>query len=374
MERNIFAVALVALFVGAGCNGPELHDDIDLELDFELTPSDELHLPYVAGATVTLSASDGDGEDDVNTLWTLATSNPAVLRIDSQTEGRARCTALSAGVTSVAIIDEDGEVIHESDIEVANPDHVIAYPHGPLIVGYPDALPAPELDVLAGGTVTLLIEYYRGDQRLYGNGALSAVSSSSMTAAPAQTFLFENREWLKLTPSQEGDHTVDLSAAGAVVGSFTVHAHGPDVVTSIEQLHDVDVDFDDVEKGDLITVLGMARTATGAPVYGVEFSWDIDGDGVPGLGDLFRYEYEEKVISVLGAEFDGLRSESKVHGRSGQVGSSNHLGCALGAGQPSRAALWLVALASVLAFVRASSGSRRRGASSSTRSSRRRCR
>src|SRR4030095_9779737 len=101
-----------------------------------------------------------------------------------------------------------------------------------------DPLDVPEIDVLEGGTVTLLVEYYRGEERLYGNGALVAEGSSDITASPEQTFLFENREWLQLTPGHAGDHTVNMQAGASSLGTLTVHAVRTDSISSVEQIHD----------------------------------------------------------------------------------------------------------------------------------------
>jgi hypothetical protein len=152
-----------------------------------------------------------------------------------------------------------------------------------------------------------------------------------------------------VTPGSEGDHGIELLANGRSIGGILIRAVGDDELASVELIHEQDVDFDEVEEGSELTVLGMARDAAGTPVYGVELSWDIDGDGIPGIGDLFRYQYEPDVHATLGGEVAGLRSEIRISGREGRVDSSNDLGCAAGRRGGSSLALSL-AVAMVLAL------------------------
>jgi hypothetical protein len=95
------------------------------------------------------------------------------------------------------------------------------------------------------------------------------------------------------------------------------------------------------------------------PIYGVCFAWDLDGapqNGLESVGDLFRYRYLEGSKKTVGAQFNGLRAEMVIETSGCAVGSSNHLGCAVGApGRPPRAAdAWLLALAMGLCLRRAS--------------------
>ena len=72
--------ALFALSLLAGCSNVYLSDDIDLEFDFApvfVEKADELHLPYVLGAEVTIGAylhgDDSHEEDDIRKLEHIGT-------------------------------------------------------------------------------------------------------------------------------------------------------------------------------------------------------------------------------------------------------------------------------------------------------------
>jgi MYXO-CTERM domain-containing protein len=186
-----------------------------------------------------------------------------------------------------------------------------------------------------------LVEYYAGDRRLYGNGALATGAPAGITSSPVQTFLFEDREWLQITPDAIGDYDIPFSAGGIGIGSLRVHAVEASAVDRIELAHEYQLELSDVDEDEELVVLGVARGVDNRAIYGVEFVWDLDGNGVPGLGDLFRYPYKPDVDATLGAEFDGLRSETLVHAESGYVDSSNQLGCSTG-GHDDGDGLWLL--------------------------------
>ncbi len=327
-RTRITLVAALALLMLAGCaDDPGIHDTIDLEFDFLFTPSTDLHTPYVVGANVSIFATEQDPDDPDHKLWTLESDNEAVFRINEQNEGSASCTAVSAGFATVSIIDGDGEVIGGSEIEVVAPDRAVLFPHGPMIVGRTTPING-SIDVLVDGTASLMVQYFRGDRRLFGNGALSVSSQDGLAAAAETTFLFEDREWVQITPTDIGQHELNLFAGDIALGTITVTGRTADEIESIELMHELTLDLDDEDNhGKQAVVLGMARLANERPVFGVEFSWDLDGDGEPGLGDLFRYNIDLEAESTLGAEFDGMRAETSVAATEGFVDSSNDLGC-----------------------------------------------
>jgi len=337
-------IALFALVLGTGCGGVHLFDDIDLELDFELTPSDDLHLPYVVGTKVRISASDGRTSDD-ESRWTLASSNAAVLSVDSQSHGSAQCTAQGAGTATIMVYDEDGDLIHESEIEVAKPNRVQLIPHGPLIIGRGGAV--DDIRMLQGGTATYLVRYLRNDERLYGNGVLTPKGGELASARNETTFLFENREWLQIDAVTEGTSTIGLSVGGLHLANVPLTVVGLEAVASLELLDDERQD--EPEHGDLRTVLALGRDSQALPIYGIEVSWDLDGDGVAGTGDLFRYEYNADVTKVLGAEFGEQRDEIPIHALTGYTDSSNNLGCTLSKRRQDKLPAMALLMASIAA-------------------------
>ena len=317
---------LLGLLLGAiaGCKSTYIADDVDFDFDFfELVVGDELHPPYVNGAEVTISARTHD-DDETLVGWRLETSNPTVLRIEDQADGRARCRAAGPGFATITAFDEDGEQVAEGEVEVRNPTRAELWPHGWLIVDAPKREVRPV--ILRGGTATFEVRYFDGDQELFGNSALSVDADSDVTATAKQSMFFERREWLQITPSTEGTRSVRLFVGGQQVSETTIDVVMPADVHSIELVHEADWVADDEN---LVTVLAQPRLEDGRPVYGVEFSWDLDGDGQEGLGDLFRYYYEEDHERVLGSEFDGLRAETVIEASRGYVDSTNNIGCSV---------------------------------------------
>lgn len=342
---SLLLLVLSSLSLLTGCGGIELSDDIDIEFDFELTPSDDLHLPYVTGTTTVIRINDVDG-DDVERTWTFESSDPRVLRIESQGEGSARCVAEGAGTVTLRVFNQEGEEMHDATITVADPDRVELRAHGPHIIGLEDRVEDTGINVMTDGTASLLVRYFRGGQRLFGNGTLTTESSDDITARPETTFIFENREWLQVTPRAPGLHSIELFSAGVPLGTLEVEARTPSEVASIELIEDPRIDTDDQKDSTHMVALGMARLDDGRPVYGVDFTWDLDGDGEPGTGDLFRYEFAGDASSTLGLEFDGLRAETEIRATEGFVDSSNDLGCdAAGRGGRSGSTGWALLMA-----------------------------
>jgi len=353
MNKAICLVALTAIALPAGCGGGVYFaDDIDIELNFSLLsgPSDELHMPYVQGTKVTIWARENDGEHSRHDWW-LESSDSRVLRIDSQSRGHADCRAVGPGTAVLAVYEHKGDThpLHTRTVSVRAPTRVELYANGFLILDWPkerSQLFNPR--VLVNGTTTLLVQYYAEDSRLYGNGVLETESDPAVLLSTDTTFLFENREWLRISPTDLGSYEVKLSAAGVDVGSFDVISVGPESVQRIELIGENESDADE---GDLLTVLAQAYDGDDRPIFGVAYQWDLDGETEDGLGDLFRYRFDPEVVADLGADFDGLRAEATVNASSGYVSSSNNIGCSVGrAADPHAAAALLAPLLLLLAL------------------------
>lgn len=345
-------VALVTL--GSGCDRVYLADDIDLEFNFSLLtgPQDAMHLPYVKGTEVTIGAYNGD--EDSRRGWYLEVADPRVLSIVEQADGTARCRALAAGETEIYVYDrQGGDLLASTPVSVAEPDRLELHANGPLVVGLgrEDSL-TPEPRVLENRTSTFLVRYFRGNTRLYGNGVLGISASAGLDAASERTYLFENREWLRLSPRAAGDYTLDLSAAGVPLGTVKVHGLAP---AGVGQLVLVGQSEAGAEDGDWLTVLGMAYDKENRPIYGAEFSWTLENETQPGgLGDLYRYRFLDGRTRMLSAAFGELSADLPINVDHGYVDSSNELGCTMTpVGAPGRAGLGaLAALALALALVR----------------------
>jgi len=319
------SLMLALSVLGTGCNQVGLADSVDLEWNWAplVGPSDELHMPYAAGAdfhvyTVNVDEDDREG-------WTIRSSDASVLRVDDTADGTADVTATGAGVATVSIHDASGEPVHEIELDVRQPTRAELFAHGAMIIDRPEL--QEEWDtifVLDGGSATFEVRWFDGEDRLFGAGALSAVAEGEITVEPRRTFLFEDREWITFTPHAAGSYDVELRANGAPVRTVRVVAVTHEAIQTV-LLHGMDESA--AREGDLMTVLAQAYDAEGQPVFGVEYSWALDGEVEEGLGDLFRYELVPGAFRMLGARSDVMGAEVMIQANEGYVDSTNRLGC-----------------------------------------------
>jgi len=326
---RIASIALVASLAMA-CAGPRLADGIDLELDLNPLdgPSDLLHSPYVAGADFGVWSIHADEEDEVG--WTIGTSDPSVIRIREQVgDGHARASADAPGDVDLMILDAEGEEIHRTAVEVVQPDHAELIAHGPRIVRRPELQPEStgELQVLVGGSGTFLVEWYAGNDRLFGHGALTASSGPGVAVEPRQTHLFEDREWVTFTALEPGRHEVELLANGELTRTITIVAVEEAAIDHVE-LHGQNEG--EAEQGEPLVVYAQAYDADGTPIYGVEYQWDVDGAREEGLGDLYRYEFSPGMLRELCARHGAHESFAMIQSAGGFVDSTNRIGCSVG--------------------------------------------
>ena len=346
------------LLLSMGCNGVGIVDDVDLFLDFTplVGPSDSLHTPYVEGASMTLWMS-AQAPGETMATWTIDSSDPSVFAIESQGHVNdhnthtffAGAKAVRAGSTTVNVRDGAGHLLHSRILRVEHPDRIELLPHGPLLVGRGD-VPAQFGDgkILAGGTSTYLVRYWLGGEQLFGNGALSVATPTNTGAKVLQSFLFENRDWLQISPVTAGTPwSVSLVVGGTEV---TRQAGQTMARADVAQLKIVGEDESRAHKGDWLVALGQGLDAAGQVIYGVEFTWAVDGASALGVGDLYRYTFNAALPKMLTAQFGGASAAAMIHSSGGFVDSTNHIGCDL-SGQAGPSSLTGLALLALCGFV-----------------------
>jgi len=336
MNHTTLAILAFVTAASTACTDIYLSDDIDLEFNFNLIgpPDDELHVPYVLGTNVRISAY---GED-VPTSATVVSSDDGVLVAMNSESNSALFSAVGVGMTDVCIMDSD-ESLHCSTVEVRAPTRAELYAHGELLVGDSESEAfEPEPVILTGGTGTFLVRYFDGAQRLYGNGVLEVETNDDLQADHLTTFVFENREWLQLTPQVSGEHMVRLRVNDRQVANTKVVAIPENDVTGIELRSE-----NGVREGEMVTVVASGIDAFKNTVYGIEFDWDLDGVSLEQTGDLYRYEYSQEHTQYLTASHNGLEAVILVHGEEGHVGSTNKVGCSAGGGNAAGALPLLMA-------------------------------
>jgi hypothetical protein len=208
----------------------------------------------------------------------------------------------------------------------------------------------PQVDeapvILTGGLATFEVVYFAGPIVLHGNGALAAAQRASprRRSRPCSS---SGASGCSSNRTRSGTKSLRLSAGGKTIGEVPVEFVGSDAVDKVMLFHEIGAlpEDDDDALGKEITVLAQAFDSDARPIYGVQYSWDLDGDGQEGLGDLFRYVAQPGNEKVLGAEFNGVRSEMTVETSGGVVDSSNKLGCSTIPGRSSDGAWAGLALA-----------------------------
>ncbi len=319
------ALLTCATVLASGCTGIGLADDVDLDWDFAplIGPSDSLHMPYVAGSSFGVYTNNADADDVFG--WTVESADSAVLRVDSTEDGRASVTAVGEGVATVSLYDADGNFAYDTELEVRQADRAVLLAHGALIIDRPEMQEEwDEIQVLAGGSATFEIHWYDGEERLYGNGALSVVTTGDITVQARQSFLFEDREWVTFSPNSPGTYDVELRANGVAVRTVRIIAVSEDAVDAVI-LHGMNES--QASQGDTLTVLAQAHDVEGRPIFGVEYTWDLDGEDEEALGDLFRYNYVPGAYAMLGARTTTMDAHVMIQANEGWVDSTNRIGC-----------------------------------------------
>lgn len=353
---NISRLALLAPVLLAGCQ-EDVHfaDSMDLVFDFgPLGTFGELHTPYVRGAGMRLRVDLRPALDPAD--FTLEVSDPDAFVCEITETQRSRepeelngwylsCDALAEAELDLFVVDDEGEVLGGELIDIRVPDGFELHAAAPMFLS--STTDADSLthtpQVLAGGTATFEVRWFSGSERLYGNDVLDSDSVEGLETVHDTTYLFEDREWIQLTPAEPGTLTVPLYADAAAVDSFELVVVDESAIDHVE-LHGEDESL--AEEEDPLVVVAQAYDAADAPIYGVAFSWLHDGELEDGLGDLYRYSYDPDYEADLEAWHGELGNAVTIHGE-GYVDSSNNLGC-----QSVAAAPWLGSLIFFVLFGR----------------------
>lgn len=349
-RRLLPLVSALLLLVGAatGCTHVTIEDDVDLVLDFSpLTgPSNALNSPYIEGSSMHIYVhSTNDKEDYAG--WKIVSSAPDVFAVTNLVRGTGSNAlaytvgkALRPGDAELRVLDQSGQTVAADVVQVRRPDEIHFLAHGLLLVGRSDAdARVDELRILSGGTGTYLARYFTGGIELHGNGALSVMSAvqgaSGGTAQVVKSFIFEDRDWLQVSPQMVGSGSVALAINGTAFGTFPVVSVANTDVTSV---HIFGQDESSHRQDDWLVAFAQATDASGQAIYGVDYKWTVDQTAQTGLGDLYRYQYKPLLPKMLTASFGAMAAQAMIHADKGFVDSTNHVGCQAAPGQVSRQA------------------------------------
>lgn len=351
MLKRLYLTFLVLFCsLGAGCGSYELRDDVDIDINWAplVGPSTELHSPYAQGARFNLFVDDRGSSSSVDGSWQLTSDRPDVMLLEpaqimsyrengkEHTYLRIPARARGEGATDLVVRDGGGGEVMRVRVEVLRPDRIELLSHGPLLIGHEDEALVREARVQEGGTATFLARYFRGDRALSGNGVLSLVPSEGLKAEVRQSFLFEDRDWLQVTPQRSGPLTVDLLADGFPTGRFTVSGEPAGSVVSL-RLRQSERAERGAKDGELLAVLAEGIDGQGRTILGVEPKWDFGGTPQGSMGDLFRYEFKRGMRRLLTATLGAMNSSLMIEAERGYVSSTNHVGCQLVRGHTAQA-------------------------------------
>jgi hypothetical protein len=322
----------VAAALAVGACGPTytLTDDIDLSWDFSLTRSgfdDALHSPYVRGTTMTVLARSSDDGADFSG-WSIVSSDPAVFRIDDAVvfgSGlSATARAMAEGTAELQLLDARGHDVGHGVAEVVLPDRIELDAHGSLILGRDDEAPVNEARVVADGEATYMVRYMRGTRELHGNGVLSVDAPAGTTAEPRTTFLFENREWLTLHTTAVETGVLQVSADGGGVASMPLVVVPETAIADIVLLMQSEKGR---HEGDWLVTLAQAYDGNGERIFGVDYTWNVNGLAQVGDGDLYRYQFRKGDYQMVEARRGAHMDHAMIQSGGGLVDSTNHVGC-----------------------------------------------
>jgi len=370
-------VSTFTLLAVCGCNTERIYfwDSVEF-VDHYFTPRfaavdhDALmHMPYVTGATLTIHVA---GKEDTDMSgWTVAVDDPDVLRIDEWSlddEDRhsldIAVTASGAGDTLLRALDASGDLVASTPISVASPDRVEIRPYGLSLVDDPDGVEdADAYALLVGGPTGFEVDWYRGDEFLFGTGALTLQADGGVsTAEPADLgsliadvfvdMFFAEREEMTLTALEPGVHTVGLLCNGELVREIEVEGVEADEVDEILILAEPE---HDARHGDLLHLVAQGYLADGEPVFGIDYTWDVFGE--ERIATTFSYHYDADLENTVEVGFDGLSDGLVIHGADEVDG--NAAGCSV-TGTPSCASAAATAALLALAALSLSLRLRRR--------------
>jgi MYXO-CTERM domain-containing protein len=367
MRRFTFitsVVSIISLLSVAGCRTEPVYfwDSVQFT-DHYFTPRfaavnhDALmHQPYVAGSSLTIHVASYQDVD--MTGWSVDVDDESVLRIDEWSLDEDDADSLAVSVTATGegdtllhAVDDSGDVVASIDITVAQPDRVEIRPYGPDLVGDPDGVNDVDgYTLLLDGATNFDVDWYRGDDFLYGTGALTLEASEGLSTIEPTSFgdligdllvdvLFAEREEMTLTALEPGAHTLTVRCNGETVREIEIEGVEADELDEIHILADSEAGAD---QGQHMHLVAQGYLAGGEPVFGIDYAWHLGGE--ESHGPVYSYQYDADLENEVEVSFDGLSDGIVIHGADEVEGGA--AGCSVsGDGSGAGVAAGLLALA-----------------------------
>ena len=279
--------------------------------------------PYREGSTFGLAVH---GSAGALKGLSLRSTDRAVLSVDDEGQQTTDNTgepellfqadAMGAGVTEIVVENAAGEELLRTEIEVREANRVELIPLAlSLVDPTTEAVELPQL--VAGFESAFLVNSFDDDQVLAGVGAMDARSDIDVFAIVQAESYNGSVDVLRIDPDSEGEHAVEfwnIDAKHAFATAAIVAVH-PDIAISSGI---VAPDETGAETGEELYVAATAFDADGESVFGSEFTWGHDGEGISGIGDLYAYPFDpnvttEVVTGIRGRGTEG-RQSVEIHG------------------------------------------------------------
>ncbi len=349
MSRLVLLAVIAPLI---GCSQP-LHLEDDVSHSDDNTVNGER--PYVRGTEIRIEVA-GRGHSEIDEDWSFTIEDESVLQLleergeeeeEAEEDERfgADFLAIAAGTTRIALLDPDGQLELEEEIEIVFPDEIT------LSVATAERMQMPELDpegcdfqVLEGGTGGLIAQYWVEGREAFGSEVLTLASLDEVELSVDHSYSGKNLDWPQITPLTTGDIALDMLVDGHFVDAVTLSAVSYDAIASAAWIGG---ETAEVQAEDWVDLLVLPYDADDCPIYGSQWGWEVDGELDDERGDLYRYEYDPDVTTTLLASLGDFEKTIEVHGV-GEVSSSNVASCSASGG----AALLIPAVLSVLGLVR----------------------
>ncbi len=327
-------------------------DSFDIDLFGAHT--NELHSPYVAGASFSITVGSGSSSSQLG--WTLSSSDPDVMAVTAPLSGGvASVVAGSAGQATLTVKDGNGNVLDSQLVSVAIPDQVSLYAQGLLLTGATDsAAQITQPSIVLGGQATFLVRYFSQGTELEGSTPLQTTGTSGFTVSTVTETFATAREFLQVTaPGVAGSGVVSLAVESIAAAQIPVTAVAPHAVTHVTLLPQ---STDNPQTGDALVLYAHAVDQGSNDVFGASFNWSIDGQSqasqtawLQGPADLFFYTFDGTVAETVSAAYDGFSPSAVIHAQGGSVGSTADVGCAVAGAPGSPASSTMAGLGLALA-------------------------
>lgn len=335
-------MAPLTLLALTACSQPlHLEDDVGPQ---SLLGRDTLHLPYVRGADVDITAQ-GRRSGRVDERWSLRSSDDRLLvplSVVPPEEDQDMSWAFHAdavGTAALSLVRPDGEVVHSEDVVIAFPDEIRLSEATLERTDLPTARPETcTFQVVVGGVGGLVATYFRDGEQLYGNRVLTLGSDDPVDVSVDHSFLDVDRDWPLVQPLEAGEWDVMMAVDGDYVDTFRFAAVPPEAIASVGILAD---DEDKARDGDVLDLFVQSYDSRGCPIMGVEWTWFVDGQVQLETGDMYTYEYDRDDETEIVVTYGDLRQQTTVHGQ-GDVGSSQLATCSSLPGVAAAMSLWML--------------------------------